>query len=281
MNDYGMTIITGTLKALSPCHHGGNEKTGSVSLLNRQKWIVDGEPVSVPYISGNAIRGQLRRKAMYDFTHDIGYTIDLDSIKGRKLYHALFTGGNLEQVKGPDAGTINLELKRRIYDMIPYARLFGFAFGNQMIESIMKVGQMLPVCTELRDFLPKGLEPKMSFYNLISQNFQTRKDDIIGTREADEGATQMLIDYESFAAGTVFSHEFRLEDATPIDLSAFARILNLWHAKPSLGARSGTGFGNVRIEYDLDKNIDSALYDEHIDKNGKEIRDLMDELQKL
>ena len=86
----------------------GNEKTGSVSLLNRQKWIVDGEPVSVPYISGNAIRGQLRRKAMYDFTHDIGYTIDLDRIKGRKLYHALFTGGNLEQVKGPDAGAINL-----------------------------------------------------------------------------------------------------------------------------------------------------------------------------
>ena len=42
------TRITGRLKALTPVYHGGNEKTGSVVLLNRLKFIVDGEPTDVP-----------------------------------------------------------------------------------------------------------------------------------------------------------------------------------------------------------------------------------------
>lgn len=53
--------IKGILTALSPVYHGGNEKTGSVVLLNRLKFIVDGKPTDVPIISGNQVRGRLRR----------------------------------------------------------------------------------------------------------------------------------------------------------------------------------------------------------------------------
>ena len=86
---FGMTIIPGTVMTMASFHHGGNEKTGSVTLLNRQKWIVDGVPTSIPFVSGNSIRGQLRNIMMENMLKNIGYTIDVETGHGRKLFHCL------------------------------------------------------------------------------------------------------------------------------------------------------------------------------------------------
>ena len=58
---FGVLCIPGILIAKSPVFHGGNEKTGSVQLLNRIKFLVNNEPIDIPYISGNSVRGYLRR----------------------------------------------------------------------------------------------------------------------------------------------------------------------------------------------------------------------------
>lgn len=273
---YGMDIIQGTITALQPLIHGGNEKTGSVSLLNRQKWIVDGEPMSIPFISGNAIRGQMRRRAFHDLLERLDYNLDLDSTPGRRLYHALFTGGVLEEI-GKDRQAMSLKMKANVYDVIPEVRLFGFAWGNQMVESQLKVGQGLPVCLELANFLPNNQKPKTSFYQLISQNFHTRKDDL--DRREDESITQMLVDYEVFLPGTVLFHEFRLEDPTDLDRSTLAYQIELWSRKPYLGGRSSTGHGQVKLDYD--SKYDSKKYIEHYEENKKEAVKTLDELQKL
>jgi len=224
---FGMAIVRGTLTALSPLVHAGNLKSGSTILLNRETWIVDDETMDIPFVSGNAVRGYLRRLAMSDMIERTGYNIDVNDVKGRKLYHALFTGGMLEQVGEKDRGVMNLEMKKLVYDTIPLARIFGWAHGNQMIESVLKCSRMLPICLELKDYLPDDINPKLSVGNLISEGFQTRRDDLRGERGKDEGATQMLIDYESFAAGTKFHHEFRLEDPTEMDRDALAHIITL------------------------------------------------------
>lgn len=279
-NRYGMDIMRGVWTAQTPLHHGGNEKTGSVSLLNRQRYITDDGPADIPIISGNAIRGYLRRLVMSDFLYEVGYTLDLDKPKERKLYHALFTGGVLEQVDKKEKGIINLELKRRLYDTIPFIRLWGFAWGNQMIESILKVGQAIPICTELSDYLPPSTEytPKHTVFSLISQTYQTRKDDLSGMRHEDEAVHQMLVDFEVFIPGTKFYHDFRLEDATDLDRSAFATALDIWRSKPYVGARSGTGMGRINFDYELPPNVDNTVYDAFVVENKSNIISLLDEL---
>ena len=277
-NRYGMDVIRGILTAETPVHSGGNEKTGSVSLLNRQRYVSDDGPIDVPFISGNAVRGYLRRLAFTNLLDDIDYQLDLDRPAERKVYHALFTGGVLEQVDKKNAGIINLELKRKLYDTIPYARIFGFAWGNQMIESTLKVGQIIPICTELSGYIPIEFteKPKHSVYNLISQTFQTRKDDLSGVRNEDEAVHQMLIDYETFLPGTKFYHDLRIEDATPLDMSALHNIIRLWRMKPYIGAKSGIGMGRLNIQYDID--IDTDLYNLHISDNTSKIENLLNEL---
>ncbi len=276
--NYGMTIVPGTITALSPCHHGGNDKTGSTVNLNRQKWIVDGEPADIPYISGNSIRGVLRRLLFRDMLRRLNHEIDVSNGGGRRLYHALFSGGTLEQARNKDAGFNNLELKRRIYDLMPPARLFGFAFGNQLLEGTLKVGQILPVCTELADFIPAELKPRLSVFSLIAQRFHTRKDDLVNAeRDEGEASHQMLVDYEIFVAGTVFYHDFRLEDATSLDKSTLAAMLDAWQAKPYLGAKSATGLGQVRLSYQFGDNTAGEYY-QFLETNAKDIGGLLNEL---
>ena len=72
---FGLLKVRGFLKAKSPIFHGGDEKTGSVVLLRRMKFIVDEEPTDVPYISGNAVRGVWRRLIFKDMLEKIGYEI--------------------------------------------------------------------------------------------------------------------------------------------------------------------------------------------------------------
>lgn len=289
---FGLLVVRGSLKAKSPLFHGGNEKTGSVVLLNREKFITENGAEDIPIISGNAIRGVLRRLIMDDMLKLVGYEIDVSKKQGQKLYHSIFTGGVLETVDESSSGVIDIELKRKIIDLLPPVRLFGFSIGNQMIEGKLKVGQALPICLELKDFLPENIHPKASIYELLTTAFQTRKDDLRVEREKGEGkgkgkgkekekereqAVQMLIEYEIFAPGTVFYHEFKLEDPDEVDIACLARCIELWQAKPFIGGKSSIGFGELKITYDL--NAKSEKYIEFIEKHREEIRKLLRELE--
>ena len=279
--------LRGFLKAKSAVFHSGNEKTGSVVLLNRLKFIVDGEPVDVPYISGNAVRGILRRMVFKDMLDQIGYEIDVSKKGGQKLYHALFSGGILETVE-ESQGVIDIELKRKILNLIPPARLFGFSLGNQMIEGKLKVGHLLPICKELAEYLPDDIRPKNSFYELIGHVFQTRKDELRVERGEDEQAVQMLVEYEVFIPGTPFYHEIMLEDPTELDVSCLARVIELWKEKPFIGGKSSIGMGELKINYDFDKKskqfekwFNSSLYLRFLEEERDEICLLLKGLENL
>lgn len=256
---FGLLTVRGRLKARSPIFHGGNEKTGSVVLLNRLKFITSSGLEDIPIISGNAIRGVLRRYIFQDFLSEIGYEIDVTTPQGLKLYHALFTGGVLETVDVRDSGIIDVDLKRRVIECIPPLRLFGFSFRNQTIESKLKVGAALPICKELKDYLPDDEHPSRSVYELLTTAYQTRKDDIKAERDEKEQAVQMLIEYELFAPGTEFYHELKLEDPDEVDISCLARCIELWKAKPFIGGKSSIGLGELEIAYDLDASSDTYM----------------------
>jgi CRISPR/Cas system CSM-associated protein Csm3 (group 7 of RAMP superfamily) len=273
--------ISGRLTALSPIYHGGNEKTGNVVLLNRLRFIVDGKPTDVPVISGNQIRGRLRRLLAQDFLQLAGYRLDLSQKKHQKLYHALFAGGVLTEVEEGESGVADLDLKAKLVKYVVPIRLFGASYSNQMVEGRVLVGFALPICRELRDFT--GVDSDVSFYQLIARAFQTRRDELrIGKEGDDEDETvQMIVEYEVFAPGTQFFHELVLEaeeEGYALDLSALYRAVKLWQEEPYIGGKSSAGFGKVKIEYQWPSGVSDSEYLRYVEENRDEIQKALDEL---
>jgi len=261
-------------------YHGGSEKTGNVVLLNRLKFIVGGKPTDVPIVSGNQVRGRLRRLLSHDFLELSGYSLDLSSKRHQKLYHTLFAGGVLTAVEEGESGVVDLNLKFRIVRYILPIRLLGASYANQMIEGRVLVGHMLPVCRELREFT--GVDSDVSFYQLIARLFQTRRDELRASSGEEDEAVQMMVEYECFAPGTRFYHEMVLEttsDGEELDLSTLFRAVELWKQKPHIGGKSSIGFGKLSIEYSWPKEgLSSRPYMDFIERNRDAIRNVLDEL---
>ena len=277
--------IEGILTALSPIFHGGNEKTGSTVLLNRLKFIVGDKPIDVPIISGNGVRGRLRRLITRDFLEKVGYQMDLSQKTYQKLYHTLFAGGVLTSAEEESAsGTIDLSLKSKLIKYVLPLRLFGASYSNQMIEGRLLVGHMLPICKELKEYT--GIDSNISFYQLITRAFQTRRDELrTSSKKEDEDedeTVQMIIDYECFAPGTKFYHEFILTtsaESEALDLSTLYRTIELWKQAPMIGGKSSVGFGKLKIEYKWPKDVSDKPYLEFIEKNKDEISKALNELR--
>jgi len=266
-------IFEGYLTAQTPIHHGGDEKTGSESLLRRISYVIDGKRVEIPYVSGNSIRGILRRLLMSDMLIQLGY-----QLSSTKIYHMLFTGGILETVNVKDSGVINLELKKHIRENLVPIALLGTSLGNQIFEGKLKVGNAIPVCRELKDFLPDMVEPQLSIYELLDFSFATRLDDLREEREEGEQATQMLYSFEVFVPGTMFYHTFTLEKASQVEYSAFVRMLNLWKSRPYIGGKSAVGMGLIKIHHDYNED-DEKEYLEYLKSNRDNIISTIKELE--
>ncbi|MEM4454443.1 MAG: hypothetical protein QXT28_07025 [Thermofilaceae archaeon] len=244
-------VFEGTLTALTPIFSGGDEKTGTETLLRRIKFIVGDEPVEVPFISGNSIRGVLRRLLFQDFFKRVGY-----EIKSTKLFY-LFSGGALEEAAEEEAGVLDLQLRRMIRSSLPPLSLLGGAIANQTFSGKLTVGMALPVCRELNDFLP--VKSNLSFYDYLTFTFATRhaerdmpesvQEKPPRGQEKAEPTVQMMYNIECFAPGTKFYHKFTLMDATPIEKSCFAWMIELWRQRPILGGKSAIGYGQVLIDY--------------------------------
>jgi hypothetical protein len=275
--------IRGVLTALSPVFHGGSEKTGAVVLLNRLKFIVDGKPTDVPIISGNQVRGRLRRLLTKDFLELVGYEMDLSQRRYQKLYHTLFAGGVLTSVEEEESGVVDLNLKFKVVKYILPLRLFGCSYANQMIEGRVLIGHLLPICRELKEYT--GVDSDVSFYQLIARTFQTRRDELRATTpsegEEEEAIVQAIVEYECFAPGTRFYHEIVLETTRQeeqLDLSTLYRAIKLWQQAPYIGGKGSIGFGKLKVEYEWPVKVDDSAYLEFIEKNKSEVVKVLDEL---
>jgi len=270
--------IEGTIVALTPIFHGGDEKTGSTPVLRTIMVYVDGlGEVPIPYISGNGIRGKLRRLGVKDFLDMVEY-----EITNAKLHHVLFSGGVLESTEDVGGvGVIDLAFRKKIRDLIVPVAIFGCAIGNQMIQGNLIVEHMWPICEEYRVYLPPAYQkdPRASqpIRTFTDQSFITRRDDLRAERKEDEQAVQMKVDYECFVPGTKFYHRFVLQLPDELQKSCFGRILDLFEMMPYVGGRSSSGDGKVMLNY---KNRpDARLYMEFVRDKKEEIRKLLTELE--
>jgi len=168
----------GWMLAISPIFHGGDEKTGStpvlrsITVFNAEK----GEYQKIYHVSGNSIRGKLRRLTMYDFFSLIGKPVQ--EVENLKVYHLFFGGGKLESSE-KDTGVIDLEIRRKIRNLIPPLALFGTAVKNQMVPGILKNGHAFPICRETLAFIPEKFhsvpQAKKSIRTFTDTSFLKRR----------------------------------------------------------------------------------------------------------
>jgi len=271
------TKVEGIITALSPIFHGGNEKTGASQLLRRQKFFVDGESKELPIISGNAVRGYTRRLVMDDFLTRLDFKITNIS-----LYHALFSGGVLEQVSG-DGGKLNIDLRRKIRSYLPPVAVYGTSYGNQILPGKMRVYELFPICLETKDLLPENISSLCThdIYTFLDHSFFTRKEQA-GTagleKKDDDPTVQMKVDLEVFIPGTKFFHGFSLENPKFLEESLLGHIITLWTNFPYIGGRSSSGFGHIKLSYnDIPDNVPYLTF---LEENKEQITAVLTELNK-
>jgi len=272
-----MTIyeVQGTIIALSPIFHGGDEKTGSTPTLRTIFIQTDDGAIPIPYISGNTIRGRLRRLLLHDLLELVEY-----EITNIRLYHSVFSGGVLESTE-ETYGYLDLALRKRIQSLLPPLSLFGCAIGNQLIQGKLIVEHMFPICSEYRPYLPPKFQDdpqaQVPVRELTDQSFITRRDELRVERKEDEQAVQMKVDYECFTPGTKFFHRFILQMPTEIEISCLGRMLELWEMLPYIGGRSSSGDGKILLQYE--NRPDSSLYLRFVSEAKEAIRELLSELE--
>ena len=276
-----INIVKIIFQLQTPTFHGGDEKTGSETLFRRLKFIIDNKIEEVPYISGNEIRGQLRRLTMRDFLKLVNY-----EVKSLRLYHSLFSGGVLEEIEEKSTPQLDIEFRRKVRKYLIPVSLFGFAYGNQVIESKLKVMHALPICKELREYLPEDIISKYSsfvnksFYEYLDWTFHTRHAEERKVSE-EEPTVQMLYRFEVLIPGTLMYSEIVCDDCNEIELSCLARIIELWKKHSFIGGKSSTGYGKVKfIEVNSDFTLNSSKYIQYINQNRNEILKIIQELDR-
>lgn len=219
----------------------------------------------VPYISGNSIRGIMRRMAMFDFCQRVG----IEKLK-KAIYHQLFTGGNITD------STIYEDIVQRekYITMCPMIGLFGSAIGNMTITGELKVGALRPICKEHNT-------GEISFWELIGFEFGTRRDDakterglkiINPEKDGKKRTDQMKYGYETFIKGTRFNHQFICSTYDKLIESAFWHMLKLFKEECFVGGMSAVGNGQMDLDYKVEKGKEE-LYLNYLEEHKTEIQE--------
>jgi hypothetical protein len=252
---------TGTLTALSSIAHGG-ETRGTSTLLRRELIVLpDGRLVHVPIVSGNGLRGRLRRIGEELLREAVGY----EGLLSAAAAHALRGGGSLAKAGEPLSGS----RLQRIRRLVPQVGVFGAAAGGTIIDGALDVGKVIPhvvetnhltgaaavssafSSTQLEAYTRQDDSDGHDFVGVIATTgagAQGREDDAAGAQARTGDTSQMLFNIETFPAGTVFSTWLRLRWPTPLEAAFFADILRTFSQDGRLGGRVGTGHGQVRVD---------------------------------
>lgn len=244
---------TGVATAISSVVHNG-ESLGTISLLRREGWIrSDGTVIDIPLVSGNALRGVLRRRGEELMREVLQYEGEL----APSVAHALFGGGVLSRRTGdPLSGARLHELR----SLIPQLAIFGGSIAGRVMDGIVDVGKLIPVCVETHDDLdlPRSAlgDTLLSADDLIQVEAYSRNDESAGStyahliREsaAAEPSTLMRYSAETFMAGTRFAMMINLRGATPFEAAFFRELMELFTEDARVGGRRGQGHGRLSLQ---------------------------------
>lgn len=138
------------VRAKDPICHS-QETIGNQSVFMRKTVrLPGGARVSCPYVSGDAIRHQLREAAAYGTLHVAGILDDPQLSEG--ALRLLFNGGAVTG-KG-DAAVIKLDRYRELVALFPPLALLGGCADNRPIQGQIHVDEGNLICSEMEHLMP-------------------------------------------------------------------------------------------------------------------------------
>lgn len=240
------------LTALSSIVHAGDTR-GTDTLLRRETVATSDGLEVIPIISGNALRGRLRRTGE-ELLRD---ALDLEGTLTLAAAYALRNGGSLHKSVGePLSGRRRAEIRA----LIPQIGVFGCASGGTIIDGTLQVGKVVPHVIETQQLT--GVPATVSAFDLVQMESYSHLDDLHhhnspstapagaggGHLDSEDGGNQMRYAVETFPAGTRFSTYFRLDRASDLQLAFFADILATYALSGRLGGRLAIGHGRVSLD---------------------------------
>ncbi len=248
------------------------ETIGNISKLKKIRVIHNGQPKSVPALSGNSFRGQLRDILADQLCASLSNQgTQRLRFENNDVYGILYSGGALGE-KSTSKGLIGA-----FAEHIPSMRLMGAAFGNVMLPSKLATTHIIPCAEETREILqqmygvldldmipPPGEWPNAR--NLVFNDGPlTRKDDsrdltrqrfvkaevtaTSQTEDEERQRSQMIYYVECIPSGTWLLQQ--LYSKFPLDqleLGCLFDGLSAFLQQPTLGGRSAAGYGQVRVK---------------------------------
>lgn len=242
---YGIAIKA---TALSPISHGSDTKAGNATLFRRMQVLTTtGGRLDLPYIAGNAVRGQLRDIIADNFLSALGLAPRRDKPPvALWFFHALYAGGALseggKEGKAIDGllgvgGALKTDGLRTLRDTLPMVSLLGCALTNRIISGRVEVGDLRPICREWGN----GETPA---HELFSWVYLTRRED----HEEHEDHSGMIANTEVLKPGTVLEGGIDLSPhATEIEASCLGDALETWAKHGRIGAQNARDLGMVEI----------------------------------
>jgi len=257
-----------TFRTVSPLAHGSDQTVGNSMLFRRTEVLSDtGATLNLPYFSGNAFRGKMRRLLAAHYLDSIG----LKPNKSKPpvelwFFYSLYSGGMLDQskkvIKDMDSkalekllgasGSTKLDGITEFRNMVLPLSVLGSAVGTRIIEGRIMASDFRPRCYEWGT----GDIPAES---LFRWTFGTKREDY----EKHEENSSMIYDTEVVREGAVFDGGIDLRGHTiDIEKSCLGRGLQLMIDEGYVGGASRTGFG--RIDLQIENLPSPAKYDTYL-----------------
>ena len=233
------------IKLLAPLSHGEFDPAGdggNVMEIRRMPLIMpDGRSESVPCLSGNALRGRIRRLLMRDFLSRIGVT--REGTGWDRIYAAVVNGGHL----GKTGSEVDPERIAAVRAAAPPLSVLGAALYSWFLPGRVSVGLCWPVCdltVEAAVVRQRAGVPKSS--DIESDVYHSRLPDRDQARVAD--VTPMPHGTETLAAGVTLETDIAAAaQATGVEQACVMWGLN---RIGSLGGQVARGFGRVAVTHD-------------------------------
>lgn len=271
-------VATWTL--LSPMAHGSDQKSGNVTLFRRQP-AVDcrtGRIEQVPFLSGNAIRGQWRDMVMGRWLDMLGVAwADVPTARA----HALLAGGSVES--GADSTMVNAGARRDARRACPPLDLFGGVIEQQIMHGRLRVHDASLVCREQAWLVHSSVSPDTdlnTFANGLppsSECTRLRQKVRNAHREIDNSdGIQMLVNVEHLIPGTRMVHSFQLwglDGVSEVTKSCMADLLDQFALSSIVGAMSSSGCGRISIDgYQGPTLPHQHVYIDYVRENAEEMK---------
>lgn len=245
---------SGELIAQTSISHS-TRSMGNIQTFRSETFITpEGKKVSgVPVVSGNTIRGHLRRIAAR-------MTQDVIAPDGGKLpfrqVNAFRSGGALKS-----GMLVTGEQQAILRQSIPMLGVFGVSAGSRIMSGRLLVDKAIPITKETAFLTQDDPASLLSFHEHSQRETYTKTADVLTGEgasvtdmseeiELPSGSGDMIYEWETLVAGTRFSHRIVLEDGTPEEVSFFEDMMGRWAKEARMGSGTKRGLGKLRTDYE-------------------------------